>query len=82
MKPHPPHVRTLDVRPLLAAGGSPFEKIMMAASELAAGESLLLITPFLPSPIIEKLQSEGFAARTERRADGGWQTYFTAGGAE
>lgn len=81
MKSSPPRIRTLDVRPVLAAGGSPFGKIMAAASELAAGESLLLITPFLPSPIIEKLQSEGFQARPERRTDGGWQTYFTARGA-
>jgi hypothetical protein len=80
MKPGSPRVRTLDVRPVLAAGGSPFEKILAASQDLAEGESLLLITPFLPSPIIETLQSEGFQARTERRADGGWQTHFTAGG--
>jgi hypothetical protein len=32
---------------------------------------------FLPSPMIERLQSEGFQARPERRGDGGWQTYFS-----
>lgn len=69
-------IRTLDIRPLIAAGESPFEKIMAAKDALGAGETLMLITPFLPAPLIEKLQSEGFRARPERRNDGGWQTFF------
>jgi hypothetical protein len=75
MKPAP-RIRTLDIRPLIAAGESPFEKIMTAKDALRPGETLLLITPFLPSPLIEKLQSEGFHARPGRRNDGGWQTFF------
>lgn len=69
--------RTLDVRPLMAEGREPFETILMTVAALAPDEDLVLITPFLPSPMIEKLQSEGFAARPERRADGAWQTHFT-----
>jgi hypothetical protein len=72
-----PRIRTVDVRPLIAAGESPFEKIMAAKDALADGEILMLITPFLPSPLIEKLQSDGFRARPERRNDGGWQTFFS-----
>jgi len=67
-------IHTLDVRPLIAAGGQPFGKIMKAIAALQPGERLLLLTPFLPSPLIEKLQSEGFSARPERRSDGSWQT--------
>src|ERR1043166_2226789 len=67
----------LDVRPLMAKGGEPFAKIMGAVAKLGAGEMLLLVTPFLPSPLIEKLQSEGFTARPERRSDGSWQTQFS-----
>jgi uncharacterized protein (DUF2249 family) len=69
-------VQTLDVRALMAGGEQPFPKIMRAIGKLATGDRLLLITPFLPSPLIEKLQSEGFAARPERRGDGSWQTQF------
>ena len=69
--------RTLDVRPLIARGDEPFTAIMSAASNLSADETLLLVTPFVPSPLIEKLQSEGFTARRERRGDGAWQTTFT-----
>lgn len=67
----------LDVRPIIAAGESPFEQIVATLAALAAGESLLLLTPFLPSPLIERMQAEGFTARPERRADGAWQTRFS-----
>lgn len=67
---------TLDVRPLIARGEEPREKILAAIATLAAGESLALVTPFLPSPLIERLHAEGFSARPERRADGSWQTVF------
>jgi uncharacterized protein (DUF2249 family) len=74
-----PKVRALDVRPMIARGEEPFTKIMQTIALLAPGDSLVLVTPFVPAPLIEKLQSEGFAARPERRADGGWQTQFTRG---
>ena len=67
---------TLDVRPVIAAGGSPHEKVLELAHSVGPQGNFLLITPFLPSPMIEKLQSEGFQARPERRADGAWQTQF------
>jgi hypothetical protein len=69
-------VHTLDVRPLLAAGGQPFGKIMKSIAGLQPGERLLLLTPFLPSPLIEKLQSEGFSVLPGRRSDGSWETQF------
>ncbi|HEX2855349.1 MAG TPA: DUF2249 domain-containing protein [Opitutaceae bacterium] len=68
--------RTLDVRTMIAHGEEPFARIMQAVAALGAAEDLVLITPFLPAPLIEKLHSEGFRARPERRADGSWQTHF------
>lgn len=79
MKPPSPDTRTLDLRAFIADGGEPFPKIMQAVASLAANETLLLVTPFLPSPLIEKLHSEGFDARPERMGDGSWQTRFTRG---
>ena len=49
---------------------------MVTIDSLAEGEALLLLTPFLPSPLIERLQGLGFDARPERRPDGSWQTRF------
>lgn len=69
-------VRTLDVRPLIARGEEPFTKIMALVRTIKAGEGFVLISPFMPAPLIEKLQSEGFTVRPEMKADGGWQTQF------
>ncbi len=69
-------VRTLDVRPLIERGEEPFTQIMATVNVVAPGEDFLLISPFLPAPLIERLQSEGFDARPEYRSDGGWQTHF------
>jgi uncharacterized protein (DUF2249 family) len=69
--------RTLDVRPLLARGEEPFAKIMTTVAALTPDENLIVISPFLPSPLIERLQAAGFEARPERRADGSWQTFFS-----
>lgn len=68
--------RLLDVRPILAAGREPLADIMAIVTPMNAGDTLVLITPFLPSPLIEKLQAEGFEARPERRRDGAWETRF------
>jgi uncharacterized protein (DUF2249 family) len=70
-------VRPLDIRPLMARGEDPFAKIMATVASLAPGEGLLLTTPFLPSPLIERLHADGFSARPERRGDGSWQTHFS-----
>ena len=74
--PESQKMRTLDVRPLIASGREPFTKIMAAIDSVGVGETLLLVTPFLPSPLIEKLQADGFSARPERRSDGSWETSF------
>ena len=39
-------------------------------------EGLSVIAPFLPSPLIEKLGSEGFQSRVERQVGGGWAVHF------
>jgi hypothetical protein len=69
-------VRTLDVRPMMARGEQPFTKIMGVVQSIRPGEGFVLITPFVPAPLIERLQSEGFSTRPELRGDGGWQTQF------
>ena len=53
--------KILDVRPLLAQGTEPFATIRSRVDALKAGEGLTVIAPFLPSPLIEKLHSEGSA---------------------
>jgi hypothetical protein len=50
--------------------------IMAIVTQMIDGDTLVLTTPFLPSPLIEKLQADGFEARPERRRDGAWETRF------
>jgi len=66
----------MDVRPLIAAGEEPFPKIRRRADALQRGEGLVVIAPFLPSPLVENLRGDGFASRIERGQDGHWMVYF------
>jgi uncharacterized protein (DUF2249 family) len=72
----PTSFKTLDVRPHLARGEEPFALIRSRVDALAAGQGLTVIAPFLPAPLIELLQSEGFQSSLEHRADGGWTVSF------
>lgn len=71
-----PQFKRFDVRKLLAQGTEPFPAIRKKIDALAPGEGLAVIAPFLPSPLIEKLRSEGYTSRVEPQADGSWVTYF------
>ncbi len=68
--------KRFDVRKVLARGAEPFPEIRKRVDALKGGEGLAVIAPFLPSPLIEKLRSEGFASRVEPQPDGSWVTYF------
>ena len=68
--------KTLDVSPILARGVEPFSKIRQTINALGPDEGLSVIAPFLPSPLIEKLGSEGFESRVERQVGGGWAVHF------
>lgn len=72
----PQHFKRLDVRKLLARGGNPFTVIRASVDALRTDEGLIVVSPFLPSPLIEKLGGEGFASRVEPQSDGSWVTYF------
>jgi uncharacterized protein (DUF2249 family) len=68
--------KRFDVRKLLAQGTEPFPAIRKKVDALGPGEGLAVIAPFLPSPLIEKLRSEGYTSRVEPQVDGSWITYF------
>ncbi len=68
--------KAFDVRPILARGIEPFGEIRRRVDALQTGEGLAVTAPFLPSPLIEKLGSEGFATRVEQAAGGAWTVLF------
>ena len=68
--------KRFDVRDLLNRGIEPFPEIHQRISKLKTGEGLIVVAPFLPSPLIEKLGGEGFASKVERGAGADWMVYF------
>ena len=68
--------KRFDVRALLARGGEPFPEIRQRVDALKPGEGLIVVAPFLPSPLIEKLHGEGFSSKVERGRGADWIIYF------
>lgn len=68
--------KRFDVRDLIRRGVEPFPEIRKRVDALKSAEGLIILAPFLPSPLIEKLSSEGFSAKTERGSGADWMVYF------
>ncbi len=71
-----PKFKRLDVRARLARGEEPYSEIRRQVAGLKPAQGLAVTAPFLPSPLIEKLGSEGFQSRVERGGDGSWTVFF------
>ena len=70
------HFKKFDARPLLNAGQEPLTEIRRRVSQIKPDEGLIVIAPFLPSPLIERLGAEGFASKVERGEGSAWIVYF------
>jgi hypothetical protein len=70
------HFKRFDVRDLLRRGIEPFPEIHRRVDALKSDEGLIVIAPFLPSPLVERLSGEGFVSRIERGAGTDWLVYF------
>lgn len=69
--------RTLDVRPILIAGGEPFGAIMEAVATLAPQQPLRLLATFKPVPLFAVMEGKGYR-HAERALDGGdWEVLFS-----
>ena len=67
---------TVDARPIIAAGGEPFDMIMAAVAALADGEDLVVLAPFEPVPLEGVLGSEGFSYDAADLGEGDWRVTF------
>ena len=68
--------KRLDVREILQQGIEPFPEIRKQVDALTTNEGLIIVAPFLPSPLIEKLKSEGFSSKIEHGTGAEWIVYF------
>jgi hypothetical protein len=68
--------KKFDVRALLEKGLEPLPEILKRVQSLKPDQGLIVVAPFLPSPLIEKLGSEGFQSKVEPAQGGPWIVYF------
>lgn len=66
---------TYDARIDLENGEHPLNKVMSDLNDLKADEMYLLITPFLPAPLIEVVKAKGFKTKTESKSVKEIKTY-------
>ena len=66
----------LDLRPMLRAGGEPFEKIMETVAALGPGQGLRVFATFKPTPLLLVLESKGFAHEAKELDGGEWEVLF------
>jgi hypothetical protein len=67
---------TFDARPVIAAGGEPFNDIMAAAAALGENGEPVVLAPFEPVPLEGVLSARGFSYEATGLGDGGWQVTF------
>jgi hypothetical protein len=68
--------KRFDVREMLSRGIEPFPEVRQRVDALKSDEGLIIVAPFLPSPLIEALGGEGFATKVERGTGADWIIYF------
>ena len=68
--------KRIDVRDLVRRGGKPLPQIQERAADIKPDEGLIVVAPFLPSPLIELLSSQGFRSKLERGNGTDWLVYF------
>lgn len=73
--------KELDVRPILANGGEPFQAIMEAVEGLAPGQGLTLLAPFRPQPLFSVMERKGFAHQVSELEGGDFEVRFVPRGA-
>ena len=68
--------KRFDVREMLSRGVEPFPEVRKRVDALKPDEGLIIVAPFLPSPLIEALGGEGLESKVERGAGADWIVYF------
>ncbi len=60
-------VTTDDAREAIAAGEHPLPRVLAAVGALEPGQAHLLITPFVPAPLLDKVRDRGLQVWTDAR---------------
>jgi hypothetical protein len=68
--------KTLDARPIIESGGHPLEPVMKELAELENDQIYELITPFVPSPLLDVVRNKGYQVWSETAGDNLVKNYF------
>ncbi len=71
--------RTLDGRSIIADGGHPLEQVLKDLKELPVGSVYLLITPFLPAPLLDLVKKQGHQVWSRKKEEGLHENYVRRG---
>lgn len=72
-------VETLDAREMIESGGHPLPQVLSAIKQLGPGKIFLLVAPFTPAPMIDRVRNDGNLAWTEQVGPQEFKTYFKRG---
>ena len=67
---------TLNADVLLAEGGHPLARVRRALLTLAPGETMQLLSPFRPEPLLDQFRQEGVPCWCEEEATGRFRTWL------
>ena len=67
---------TYDAREMLADGGHPVSKVLEDLETFKPGSIYELITPFLPSPLHQKVKALGWECWVKKESDTLFRNYF------
>jgi hypothetical protein len=67
---------SLDAIPIINGGGHPLDAVVKAVREMNEESIFELITPFVPAPLIDKVEQLGFHSWTTSAEGGIFKTYF------
>lgn len=68
--------RTNDARPAIESGQHPMAKVMADLAALGADEVYVLITPFVPAPLVDLAREKGYLSHSVAEGEGLVRTYF------
>jgi uncharacterized protein (DUF2249 family) len=69
-------IETLDAREEIESGGHPLPRVMAAIDKLERGRAFAIVTPFVPTPMVNMVQQKGFKAWSEQKGPAHFITYF------
>lgn len=70
---------TFDASPMIESGQNPMHEVLTHLEQTKAGEIFLLLTPFVPAPIIELISKRGYSHYCMASDHGQCATYFLVG---